>query len=102
MMETNNTPDELYDFINFHFKNADYNYDQRQIIRLIFTLAYKGSTKEGIIESEHLERLYKPYSTIQMLELCEDFIQSELNMDIDLFVLIHILKEKIKQKIPLL
>ena len=37
-----------------------------------------------------------------MLELCDSFIQSKLNMDMDLFDLIHILKRKIEQKIPLL
>lgn len=102
MIVTNITPDELYDYINFHLENANYNYDQQQIIRLIFTLAYKDYTKEGIIESKHLEHIYKPYSTIKMLELCDSFIQSKLNMDMDLFDLIHILKRKIEQKIPLL
>lgn len=102
MNSKKSTPDEFYDYLNFYLKDADYNNDQRQIIKLLFTFGYKGLSEKDILKKKNLERLYKPYTTSQMLQLCDNFIQCQLNMDIDLFVLINILKEKIEQKIPLL
>ena len=90
MRSKKSTPDKLYDYLNFYLKNADYTNDQRQIIKLIFTFGYKGLSKNDILRKKNLEGLY-PYTTEQMLQLCDNFIQSKLNMDTDLFSLIPIL-----------
>lgn len=51
----NSVPDEFYEYLNSHLSSS-YSDDEKQIIRLVFTLGYLGTTRQYFLTGRHSPR----------------------------------------------
>lgn len=79
-------PNTFYTYIQLFLGN--YSSEQREIIKLIFSLVYRGNTLKTLSTNLSLKMLYPHYSLTEMIQLSEDFIHKELELDSDLFATI--------------
>lgn len=96
----NSVPDELYEYINSHLSSS-YSDDDKQIIRIVFTLGYLGKTRQYFLLADTLLEMVYHRTRKDMLDLCDKFVKDSLKEDTELFEFIGILREKIQQNIPL-
>jgi|GEM_PF-5956635 hypothetical protein len=96
----NSVPDEFYEYLNSHLSSS-YSDDEKQIIRLVFTLGYLGTTRQYFLLADTpLETVYN-YTRKDMLDICDKFVKESLKEETELFKLTGILRKKIQQNIPL-
>lgn len=96
----NSVPDELYEYINSHLSSS-YTENERQIIRIVFTLGFLGATRQYFLLADSpLENVYN-CTRKDMLDICDKFVKDSLKEETELFKLISIIREKIQQNIPL-
>ena len=95
----NSVPDELYEYLNSHL--SSYNDNEKQIIRLVFTLGYIGKSRLYFLFADTPLEIVYDCTREKMLNLCEAFVKDSLKEDTELFEFIGILRKKIQQNIPL-
>lgn len=96
-LKVKSVPDVFYNYLNSHLTSFDKT--EKEVIRLIFTLGYKGCSRDQLLtDHKILESIYPNYTIDDMIKLCEHFVLTSLKQNTELFETINILHEKFEKR----
>ncbi len=83
----------LMNYLKSNMENYPEGTDEREIILLLFALAYKKSPIPLVLfRNWSLHTYSKNYTPAEALALCENFIKHNLNLDMDFAEAVNVLK----------
>lgn len=94
-LRTSQIPNSFYNFLNTNL--TTYSKTERQIIRTVLSLIYKGKLLKNIYNDKYLEMVFPSYTTAEMITLCNYFVSDTLKSKIGLAETIYELRKKFEK-----